>query len=201
MQNPDFAHKCANDLHLKHMGERYIEVFQCSVQDMTWMLATSHANQLAAQHLNQLNNNNSKNNANNNNNNTYHPNPPSPPPILSTTQAPPMNGLIATPPQSITTNGFLPQNIPPIPIFTNQYPHVLSPVHGCFLPPPHMPPTHRLSPVTPGVPPLLQPIMGPVVREVCLLIKFIMYIMRVIHVMSVMYELRMGLRERSGCVW
>ena len=35
---------------------RYIEVFQCCIQDMAWMLATSHANQLAAQHMSKINN-------------------------------------------------------------------------------------------------------------------------------------------------
>jgi len=56
LQNPEQAHKCATDLHLKHMGERYIEVFQCCVQDMAWMLATSHANQIAAQQMSCANN-------------------------------------------------------------------------------------------------------------------------------------------------
>jgi hypothetical protein len=161
LQNPDYAHKCANELHLRHMGERYIEVFQCSVQDMTWMLATSHANQLAAQHLNQLNNNSLKNNVSDVDNNNHHQTTPSPS-ILPTTQAPPMNGLIATPSSPpITSNRIVPQNIPPIPFFTAPYPSVVSPVHGCFLPPPHMQPTHRIPVRIPGGPPLLQPIMTP----------------------------------------
>lgn len=153
MQNPDQAHKCADDLHLKHMGERYIEVFQCSVQDMTWMLATSHANQLASQHLNQANNNTNKNNSNNNGTN-YHPQTPSPPPPhLQTTQSPPMNGLISTPPPTITTNGYLTPSLSPVPMYTNPYPPMLSPIPAGFLPPPHLSPTH-------GVPPALPAMLG-----------------------------------------
>ncbi len=48
LKSVEIAHKAANELHLKHIGERYIEVFQCSVHDMNLMLATSHANQISA---------------------------------------------------------------------------------------------------------------------------------------------------------
>lgn len=159
MKNPDQAHKCANDLHLKHMGERYIEVFQCSVQDMTWMLATSHANQLACQHLNQINNNNNNNMNNKNiiktspiitsNKSTYQPTTPSPPPpLIQTTQSPPMNGILASPPPPITTTAFFTSEVSPMPLYTGPFPAMFPPMaQPGFLPPP--PP--QLAPQTTGV--------------------------------------------------
>lgn len=141
------------------MGERYIEVFQCSVQDMTWMLATSHANQLACQHLSQLNNtkNSGKTspvNVSSPSKPTYQQSTPSPPPppLIQTTQAAPpphMNGILTSPPgpPPITTNGYYTPEVP-MPIYTGPFPHVFPamPQQG-FLPPPPMPP-----PQTTGVP-------------------------------------------------
>jgi len=150
MKNPDQAHKCASDLHLKHMGERYIEVFQCSVQDMTWMLATSHANQLACQHLSQINS--TKNvkapQTNNPQQNVIKPNfqptTPSPPPtIIQTTQAPPMNGILSSPPPPpITTNGFYAPDQVSLPIYTGPFPPMFPgiPQQGFLPPPPPLPP-------------------------------------------------------------
>ena len=58
LKSVELAHKAANEFHLKHMGERYIEVFQCSLHDMSLMLATSQANQMASHHIKHINNNN-----------------------------------------------------------------------------------------------------------------------------------------------
>lgn len=154
------------------MGERYIEVFQCSVQDMTWMLATSHANQLACQHLSQLNN--AKNSGSGGKTSpvnsiptskpNYQQSTPSPPPLLQTTQAgppPPMNGILTSPPgpPPITTNGYYTSEVPPMPIYTGPFPHIFPamPQQG-FLPPPPMPP-----PQTTGVP-MAGTMMPPMVR-------------------------------------
>lgn len=176
LKNPDQAHKCANDLHLKHMGERYIEVFQCSVQDMTWMLATSHANQLACQHLSQLNN--AKNsgsggktspvNSTSPSKSSYQqstPSPPPPPPLLQTTQAgpppPPMNGILTSPPvpPPITTNGYFTSEVPAMPIYTGPFPHVFPamPQQG-FLPPPPMP--HPQTTGVPAIPNVMPPMVS-----------------------------------------
>lgn len=149
------------------MGERYIEVFQCSVQDMTWMLATSHANQLAAQQMNQINNNN--NTKNNNNNNNYHAKTPSPPPILQTTQAPPMNGLITPPP--ITTTIYTPTNVSPMQVYGNQFPPMMAQFPPGYLPPPHQMPPHTQALQHPHLPPMMH---GQVVRYIflCVLTYF-----------------------------
>lgn len=170
MKNPDNAHKCANDLHLKHMGERYIEVFQCSVQDMTWMLATSHANQLACQHLSQINNNNTKNinksvspvSSSSTNKTTFQPTTPSPPPLIQTTQTPPMNGILTSPPAPpITTTGFFTPEVSPLPIYTGPFPAMFPPLpQQGFLPPPPPPP---LPPQTTGVA-ALPTVIPPMVR-------------------------------------
>lgn len=155
LQNPDQAHNCANELHLKHMGERYIEVFQCSVQDMTWMLATSHANQLAAQQMNQISN--SKNNNNNSTSYQRHSKSPSPPPVQQTTQvSQPINGLITSPPAPppITTTTFLPPNVSSIPVYPNQYQPIMTPVPAGYLPPPHHIPHTQPIP-HPGIPPMV----------------------------------------------
>ena len=157
LQNPDQAHKCANELHLKHMGERYIEVFQCSVQDMTWMLATSHANQLAAQQMNQISN--SKNN--NSNSTSFQPQSktPSPPPVQQTTQvSQPINRLITTPPPPITTTTFLTHNVSPIPVYPNQYQPIMTPVPAGYLPPPHHIPHTQPIP-HPGMPPMVSQVV------------------------------------------
>ena len=130
------AHKAANELHLKHMGERYIEVFQCSVHDMSLMLTTSHANQMAAQHLNHLNNNNNTT-PQNNSNGTFMPNNPLPVhhQLLSPTRS---NGLVhpvlppfppmynaQLPPPTLSPNGFY-----PAPAFSVMNPVVRS-LHSC----------------------------------------------------------------------
>ncbi|XP_065064441.1 epithelial splicing regulatory protein 1-like isoform X2 [Rhopilema esculentum] len=128
LKSAESAHKAANELHLKHMGERYIEVFQCSIHDMSLMLATSQANQMAAQHLNRVNNNNtctsngvSTNNNNNNSNNFI---PTSPLPIQQ-------GHRLLSPTGS---NSMVLPIIPAIPTVVNgHYPH-LSPTvpHGEF---------------------------------------------------------------------
>eukprot|EP00111_Clytia_hemisphaerica_P019117 TCONS_00056438-protein len=169
MKNPDQAHKCAGDLHLKHMGERYIEVFQCSVQDMTWMLATSHANQLACQHLSQLNHTKTPKTSSSNNTTspagaktTFQPSTPSPPPppILQTTQAPPMNGILTSPPPPITTNGFFPPEVSqPLPIYTGPFPPMFPPLpQQGFLPPPPPLPPHTSG--VPAIPTVMPPMYG-----------------------------------------
>lgn len=113
LKTVELAHKAANELHLKHMGERYIEVFQCSVHDMSLMLATSHANQITAQHLNHMNNNSNTSPQSNNNNFI----PTSPLPIhhqlLSPTGA---NGMVHPMLPHVPTmyNGQFPQMSPTI---------------------------------------------------------------------------------------
>jgi len=118
---------------------------------MTWMLATSHANQLAAQQMNQINNNN--NTKNNNNNNNYHAKTPSPPPILQTTQAPPMNGLITPPP--ITTTIYTPTNVSPMQVYGNQFPPMMAQFPPGYLPPPHQMPPHTQALQHPHLPPMM----------------------------------------------
>ena len=44
MQSADHAQKSSESLHKKHIGERYIEVFQCSSSDMTLMLMNGISN-------------------------------------------------------------------------------------------------------------------------------------------------------------
>ena len=114
LKSPEFAHKAANDLHLKHMGERYIEVFQCSVHDMSLMLATSHANQL--QHMNQLNNNNNNTNSScppNHNSNSFVPGTP-----LALHPGHPLFS-------PTSSNGMVHSLIPPVaPMFNGQYPPI-----------------------------------------------------------------------------
>ena len=136
---------------------------------MTWMLATSHANQLACQHLSQLNS--TKNSGGKTSPVSgsppsakaapFHPSTPSPPPhppLLQTTQAgpPPMNGILTSPP--ITTNGYYTSEVPTMPIYTGPFHPVFStmPQQG-FLPPPPMPQQ------TTGVP-NMSTVMPPMVR-------------------------------------
>lgn len=145
LQTADQAHTCANDRHLKHLGERYIEVFQCSVQDMTWMLATSHANQLASQQLNHANKNVSIYHQQSPTYHTasapqYHPSTPSPPPVIQTTSAP---TIIAPPP--LTSTGIL-TPISPIPIYTGQFPQIISPIANGFVPAQHLGHNHQVMP-------------------------------------------------------
>jgi hypothetical protein len=44
MKSADYAQKASESLHKKHIGERYIEVFQCSSSDMTLMLMNGISN-------------------------------------------------------------------------------------------------------------------------------------------------------------
>lgn len=145
LKTPELAHKAANELHLKHMGERYIEVFQCSVHDMSIMLASSHANQMSVQQKNQLINSSNNNNNNNNTNLSNHSNNnfiPSSPlamhhghPLLSPSSSnamvhpllPPIptvfNGRFAPMSPTISPNGFYPPHafslVSPMVRFTN----------------------------------------------------------------------------------
>lgn len=54
----DYAQDAANGLHKQHMGERYIEVFQCSANDIATILTSAFNHATKMQHFNNYNFNN-----------------------------------------------------------------------------------------------------------------------------------------------